>query len=58
MANLIKFPVAKTFSQEGELAQRIEDLIYEYANQISLVSVLGVLEIVKMQIRKDSDGQS
>lgn len=57
MAKLIKFPVAKTFSQEGELAQRIEDLIYEYADQISLVSVLGILEVVKQQIRKDSDEQ-
>ena len=34
----------------GELAKRIEELIYQYADRVSLAEVVGVLEIVKMNV--------
>ena len=37
----------KTFNKEGELMDRLEILIDEYAGELSLVAVLGVLELKK-----------
>ena len=41
----------KVFAREGELAKRITDLIYEYENDFSLASIVGILEIVKTEIQ-------
>ena len=35
----------KTFTKEGELMDRLTMLIDEYAGELSLVSVLGILQL-------------
>ncbi|MCJ8293533.1 MAG: hypothetical protein MJK15_03925 [Colwellia sp.] len=40
----------KTFPKEGELFDRLTELIDEYAGEISLVSVLGILELKKQSL--------
>lgn len=40
-------PVERKFPLPAELTGRINDLIHEYAGEIGLSEVLGVLEIVK-----------
>ena len=34
----------------AEMAERIKDVIYEYADRVSVAEVLGILEIVKTEI--------
>ena len=34
----------------GEMAERIKEVIYEYADRVSVAEVLGILEIVKAEI--------
>ncbi|HDL6761313.1 TPA: hypothetical protein ACW96C_000012 [Yersinia enterocolitica] len=40
-------PVERKFPLPAELTGRINDLIHEYAGEIGVCEVLGVLEIVK-----------
>ncbi len=40
-------PVERKFPRPAELTGRINDLIHEYAGEIGVCEVLGVLEIVK-----------
>ncbi|MDN0106686.1 hypothetical protein QVN76_07245 [Yersinia rochesterensis] len=40
-------PVERKFPLPAELTGRINDLIQEYAGEVGLSEVLGVLEIVK-----------
>ncbi|CNL34651.1 Uncharacterised protein [Yersinia frederiksenii] len=40
-------PVERKFPLPAELTGRINDLIQEYAGEIGICEVLGVLEIVK-----------
>lgn len=40
-------PVERKFPLPAELTARINDLIQEYAGEVGLSEVLGVLEIVK-----------
>ena len=40
----------RVFNKEGELSKRISSLIDEYAGEISLVSVLGVLDLKKHEL--------
>ena len=40
-------PVERKFPRPAELTGRINDLIQEYAGEIGVYEVLGVLEIVK-----------
>ncbi|HDZ9831407.1 TPA: hypothetical protein ACYTJQ_000558 [Yersinia enterocolitica] len=40
-------PVERKFPLPAELTDRINDLIHEYAGEIGVCEVLGVLEIVK-----------
>ena len=35
----------KTFNQEGELMDRLEALIADYDGELSLVAVIGILEL-------------
>ena len=37
----------KTYPKSGELMARLSDLIDEYAGDLSLVSVIGILELKK-----------
>ena len=34
----------------GEMAERIKDLVYEYADQVPVAAAIGVLDIVKAEI--------
>ncbi len=47
MNNVKSLNKEKTFSKEGELMDRLEILISEYDGELSLVAVLGVLELKK-----------
>jgi len=42
--------VARHYPKEGELAERIEDLIYEYAGEVGTAAAIGVLHIVADRI--------
>ena len=44
-----RLTVARDYPLEGELAQRIHDVINEYADDLSLVAVVGILHIVANQ---------
>jgi len=37
----------------GQMASKIQDVLYEYSDKISLAEAIGVLEIVKAQILED-----
>ena len=41
---------APTHETAGEMAERITDLVYEYADRIPLAAAVGVLEVVKSEI--------
>lgn len=45
----------KVFVKEGELTERISNLIDEYAGELSLVAVLGILEVIKANLLTDED---
>jgi len=45
----------KVFSKEAELTQRISDLICEYNGELSLVAVLGILELKKIELYVNQD---
>lgn len=53
-AKVFTLKVSKTYAQEAELADRVKAIIYEYAEQISLVAALGALEVVKHDLIEDS----
>ena len=38
------------FAAEAELADRLTRLVHEYDGRMSLVGVVGVLELVKVQV--------
>lgn len=42
---------AVDYPQEGELFDRLVSLIYEYEGDISTVSAIGILELVKDKIK-------
>lgn len=39
----------------AELAERVRELVYEYEGQLGVAEVVGILEIVKLEIIKDAD---
>jgi len=51
MSKTIDFPVQKKFSKEQELYSRLQDLIHEYDGEISLVAVIGVLDLLKDYVK-------
>lgn len=51
MDNILELPVAPKFSKEQELYSRLQDLIHEYDGEISLVAVLGVLDLAKDHVK-------
>jgi len=55
MNNVSSLNKEKAFSKEGELSQRMNDLIAEYDGEISLVSVLGILDLKKMEMVYNND---
>lgn len=46
--------IEKTFPQDAELTNRLIDLCYEYAGEVSTSSVIGALDIAKMTIWSDN----
>ena len=55
MDNVTKLNKEKVFSKEGELSERISSLISEYDGELSLVSVLGILELKKLYLINNND---
>lgn len=45
----------RPFPKESELADRIEKLIHEYDNELSVVAAIGVLELVKLELAKQEE---
>jgi hypothetical protein len=54
MSNLIDLGKKKVFTKEGELMERLTALIDEYAGELSLVAVLGILELKKADMIKNA----
>ena len=50
MSNVVTAPFRR--EHLGEMARKIETVVYEYADRISLAEAIGILEIVKAQILK------
>lgn len=57
MTEIVSFPKEKVVSypQEQELLNRMLGVIYEYAGDISLASVLGVLELTKDELMRQHE---
>ena len=55
MDNVKQLNKEKVFSKEGELSERISNLISEYDGELSLVSVLGILELKKLYLINNND---
>ena len=53
MNNISNLGKEKTFSQEQELSDRINDLISEYNGDLSLVSVMGILALKLIDLREN-----
>jgi len=50
MSNVKSLNKEKTFSKEAELSERINALISEYDGELSLVSVFGILDLIKIEL--------
>ena len=48
--NVTSLDKEKVFAKEGELSARIDVLIEEYSGELSLVSVLGILDLKKIEL--------
>ena len=53
MSKVISLGKDKKFTKEGELMERLTKLIDEYAGELSLVAVMGVLELKKITMIDD-----
>jgi hypothetical protein len=54
MSNIVNLGKEIKYTKEQELYRRIHDLIHEYDGELSLVAVLGVLELAKDHVIKAS----
>ncbi len=54
MKEAIKFQKQPKFSKEQELYSRLQDLIHEYDGDVSLVAVIGVLDLAKDHVKECS----
>jgi hypothetical protein len=50
VSNVIKGNFNTKFVKNAELAEKIYDVIGEYSDQISLAELIGILEIVKLEV--------
>ena len=50
MPEPIKFPAQTKFSKEQELYSRLHDLVHEYDGELSMVAVVGIIELLKMHV--------
>lgn len=53
MAKVESLNKEPNFSRENELSNRITDLISEYNGELSLVSVIGILQLKVMDLREN-----
>lgn len=51
MSEIIELKKQKVFAREGELYSRVIELIDDYAGELSLVAVLGVLDLAKDYVK-------
>lgn len=51
MENVVDLKKEKVFAKEAEAYQRIVDVIDDYAGELSLVAVLGVLDLAKDYVK-------
>ena len=58
MTNVIKLDKNKRFPKELELSIRLGKLVHEYDEELSLVAVLGILELAKNSIISDCEDGS
>jgi hypothetical protein len=49
--NVVSLRGGQHFALEAEIADRVKSLIMEYEGRISLVSALGILELVKLELK-------
>lgn len=50
MDNTIQFPKEPKFSKEQELYSRLYDLVHEYDGELSMVAVVGIVELLKLHV--------
>lgn len=50
MSEVINLRDTPLFAMESEIAQRINAVLMEYEGRLSLVSALGILEVVKCDL--------
>ncbi len=50
MTNTVKFPAQPKFSKEQELYSRLHDLVHEYDGELSMVAVVGIVELLKLHV--------
>jgi hypothetical protein len=50
--NVLSMGKEKTFTKESELMERLGELIDEYSGELSLVSVLGILQLKQICLIK------
>lgn len=48
--NIINLRETPLFALESEIAQRVKSVLLEYEGRLSLVSALGILEVVKHEL--------
>jgi hypothetical protein len=54
MNKVINLGKDKKFTKEGELMERLTNLIDEYAGELSLVAVIGILDLKKTTMVNDA----
>lgn len=50
MSNVAQLRDGKHFALESEIASRLKDLVMEYEDRVSLVAVIGILELIKADL--------
>lgn len=50
MPEPIKFPKEPKFSKEQELYSRLHNLVHEYDGELSMVAVVGIVELLKLHV--------
>ena len=54
MNNVAHLRDGKHYALEAEIAARVKALVMEYEGRVSVVSVLGILELTKLEIARDA----
>lgn len=57
MSEVSRIPVNKTYRENQNLFDELNDVIASYNNKISLAEVIGVLELLKIQVLDDNESQ-